>query len=100
MPEPTCRIEYLLVQLLNAPLEQRTEHFEFDPHPGCTISGRSERHAGPVRQMFARRVAVQDLQKEYLDGDKRIERYSWYDGTSPRAFPTVLLHSAELLRIP
>ncbi len=73
MSEPTCRIERFLVQLSDTPLKQRDEHFEFDPHPGFAISGRGERYSGQVRQMLARRIAVQDLQKENLNCDDRIE---------------------------
>jgi len=74
MAKATRRIERAVLQLIDAPLEQQVERFEPHPHPGLAVSGRGERQAGQVGQMFAGRVAVQDLQEEDLDRDDRIER--------------------------
>lgn len=39
MSEPTPGLERFLLQLFYAAMQQRTEHFEFDPHPCLAIGG-------------------------------------------------------------
>ena len=74
MSEPTSRVERVLLQLFNAPLQQQVEYVEFDPHSCFAISGRRERLRREMRQMLKRCIAVEYLDKEYLNRDDRIER--------------------------